>query len=47
MSGTQFDPAAVQAFLAEETTLREMVEAKCMQPHDPAITINANERSKP
>ena len=38
MSGTQFDPVAVQAFLAEETTLREMVEVKCMQPHDPAIS---------
>ena len=30
MSGIQFDPLAIQAFLAEETTLREMmVEAKC------------------
>ncbi len=38
MSGTQFDPVAVQAFLAEEKTLREMVEAKCMQPHDSAIS---------
>ncbi|OGS93918.1 MAG: response regulator [Gallionellales bacterium RIFCSPLOWO2_12_FULL_57_18] len=38
MSGTQFDPAAVQAFLAEETTLREMVEAKCLLPHEPAIS---------
>ncbi|MBI5626390.1 MAG: HD domain-containing protein [Nitrosomonadales bacterium] len=37
MSGTQFDPAAVQAFLAEEATLREMVEAKCMLPNDLAI----------
>ena len=37
MSGTQFDPAAVQAFLAEETTLREMVAAKCMQPNDTDI----------
>lgn len=35
MSGTQFDPVAVQAFLAEETTLREMVAAKCMLSHDP------------
>lgn len=35
MSGTQFDPVAVQAFLAEETTLREMVAAKCMQPRNP------------
>lgn len=49
MSGKQFDPLAVQAFLAEETTLREMVEAKCMQPHDPAISSNTNnnERSRP
>lgn len=35
MSGAQFDPVAVQAFLAEETTLREMVAAKCMQPRNP------------
>jgi HD-GYP domain-containing protein (c-di-GMP phosphodiesterase class II) len=34
MSGTQFDPVAVQAFLAEESTLREMVAAKCMQAGD-------------
>lgn len=27
----------VQAFLAEETTLREMVAAKCMPPNDPDI----------
>ena len=38
MSGTQFDPAAVQAFLAEEATLREMVASKCMQPNDPDIS---------
>ncbi len=38
MSGTQFDPLTVQAFLAEEKTLREMVEAKCMQSHDSAIS---------
>lgn len=42
MSGIQFDPLAVQAFLAEETALREMVEAKCMQPQDPAIALNIN-----
>ena len=29
MSGSQFDPAAVRAFLAEEATLREMVAVKC------------------
>jgi HD-GYP domain-containing protein (c-di-GMP phosphodiesterase class II) len=38
MSGAQFDPAAVQAFLAEETTLREMVAAKCMQPDSPGFS---------
>ena len=35
MSGAQFDPAAVQVFLAEEATLREMVATKCMQPNNP------------
>ena len=29
MSGTQFDPIAVEAFLAEEDTLRDMVAVKC------------------
>ncbi|HUW50610.1 MAG TPA: HD-GYP domain-containing protein [Sulfuricella sp.] len=29
MSGTQFDPIAVEAFLTEEPTLREMVALKC------------------
>lgn len=38
MSGAQFDPVAVQAFLAEEFTLREMVAAKCMQTQDAAIS---------
>ena len=48
MSGIQFDPLAVQAFLAEEKTLRKMVEAKCMQSHDPAVTSNrSNERNMP
>jgi len=37
MSGTQFDPVAVQAFLAEETTQREMVAAKCMQTSDTPV----------
>ena len=37
MSGTQFDPVAVQAFLAEEAALREMVEAKCLQPNNSDI----------
>jgi response regulator RpfG family c-di-GMP phosphodiesterase len=31
-AGTQFDPAAVAAFVAEEATLRDMVAAKCMEP---------------
>lgn len=48
MSGKQFDPLAVQAFMAEEKTLREMVEAKCMQSRDPAAASNHdNERSMP
>lgn len=48
MSGTQFDPLAVQAFLAEEATLREMVAAKCMQSNGSAISPHANnERSAP
>ncbi|MFZ2300933.1 MAG: HD-GYP domain-containing protein [Gallionella sp.] len=38
MSGTQFDPVAVQAFLDEETTLREMVAKKCMQSHDYTVS---------
>lgn len=37
MSGTQFDPVAVRAFLAEEVTLRKMVAAKCMQAGDMPI----------
>lgn len=40
MSGIQFDPLAVQAFLAEEAALREMVEAKCMQPQDSVLSSN-------
>jgi HD-GYP domain-containing protein (c-di-GMP phosphodiesterase class II) len=31
-AGTQFDPAAVEAFSAEEPVLREMVAAKCAMP---------------
>lgn len=47
MSGTQFDPVAVQAFLAEQTTLREMVAAKCMQSSDTSISryVNSDERN--
>lgn len=47
MSGTQFDPLAVQAFLAEETTLREMVDAKCMQSNGASLSSNTNARSGP
>jgi len=32
MAGTQFDPLAVKTFLIEETTLRKMVELKCLLP---------------
>jgi hypothetical protein len=32
LAGTQFDPAAVEAFLAEEGMLRDMVELKCTVP---------------
>ena len=32
LSGRQFDPVAVQAFVAEEKTLREMVAAQCKVP---------------
>lgn len=38
-SGTQFDPKAVEAFLAEESVLREMVAIKCgteLTPSGPA-----------
>ncbi|MFA5371331.1 MAG: HD domain-containing phosphohydrolase [Sideroxydans sp.] len=42
MSGSQFDPMAVQAFLAEESTLRVMVEAKCMLSKDPAISFKVH-----
>lgn len=34
MSDIQFDPKAVEAFLAEEVILREMVEMKCMVPRE-------------
>jgi response regulator RpfG family c-di-GMP phosphodiesterase len=29
MSGSQFDPLAVEAFIQEEATLRKMVALKC------------------
>lgn len=53
MSGAQFDPAAVRAFLDEETTLREMVATKCRQANDSDIfegtkhVIHSHERDKP
>ncbi len=31
MAGTQFDPVAVEAFIAEEETLRHMVKLKCLE----------------
>jgi HD-GYP domain-containing protein (c-di-GMP phosphodiesterase class II) len=38
-AGKQFDPVAVEAFLAEEATLRAMVAAKCDAP-PPAMAAN-------
>lgn len=35
MAGTQFDPVAVEAFVAEEKTLRNMVKLKCEEPPAP------------
>jgi HD-GYP domain-containing protein (c-di-GMP phosphodiesterase class II) len=35
-SGTQFDPKAVEVFMAEEAALREMVELKCGADMNPA-----------
>jgi HD-GYP domain-containing protein (c-di-GMP phosphodiesterase class II) len=32
MTGTQFDPRAVEAFVAEQQILREMVRLKCANP---------------
>lgn len=40
LSGKQFDPQVVAAFMAEETTLRKMVEDMCMQSHDPVVLID-------
>lgn len=37
LSGRQFDPQAVSAFLEEEMILRKMVEEMCMQSHDPVV----------
>ena len=36
LAGTQFDPAAVEAFVAEERVLREMVAVKCAADWTPA-----------
>jgi putative nucleotidyltransferase with HDIG domain len=38
LEGRQFDPSAVAAFLAEEATLRQMVEAECELPAGLAAT---------
>ncbi len=35
LSGKQFDPVAVDAFLAEEAVLRDMTERKCDEPMPP------------
>lgn len=35
MTGTQFDPVAVEAFVAEEKVLRNMVKLKCEEPPAP------------
>ncbi len=40
-SGEQFDPVAVEAFLAEEAVLREMVAAKCGTELPPATFAHA------
>lgn len=43
LAGTQFDPLAVEAFSAEEKTLREMVAMKCgMAPGDAAEQFAAS-----
>lgn len=34
-AGTQFDPIAIAAFVAEEAVLRSMVQRKCMDPESP------------
>lgn len=39
-SGKQFDPVAVEAFLAEEAMLREMVAAKCGAELPPSATAH-------
>jgi HD-GYP domain-containing protein (c-di-GMP phosphodiesterase class II) len=39
LSGVQFDPVAVEAFIAEEAELREMVELKCSKVPIPAMRL--------
>lgn len=41
LTGTQFDPLAVEAFIAEEKTLREMVAVKCGEA---SIAMNQGRR---
>ncbi len=43
-SGTQFDPKAVEAFLAEEAVLREMVAAKCSQASETSLQEAVREK---
>jgi HD-GYP domain-containing protein (c-di-GMP phosphodiesterase class II) len=51
-AGTQFDPVALDAFVAEETTLRNMVDLKCgtatfdSQPPQDAVALRAH-RARP
>ena len=47
MSDSQFDPVAVQAFLAEEAALREIVAVKCMQQGDAPVPrqVDSDERN--
>jgi HD-GYP domain-containing protein (c-di-GMP phosphodiesterase class II) len=44
LAGTQFDPLAVEAFSAEEETLREMVAMKCGMA--PSATWKAEKQAK-
>ncbi len=46
MSGTQFALLAVQSFLAGQTALCKMVDAKCMVPHDSVISISGGNAQK-
>ena len=33
MAGSQFDPEAVETFVSQEKTIKEMVDMKCQKPH--------------